>query len=162
MKRFPWWRNTKRQDTDGGGGGGGQKGQPLLLEISVFHPSRGRAQWPGPAREWRGRRATSSDISRVKTSPEPSHLLQPRFNQDTLCQSQRSEARMGHPSCPKTRYVNLRTCFTHLYFPALSDVCPTFLLFDCERMRVLTLPISLQEWFSELDDAGQVARGLFN
>lgn len=67
---------------------------------------------------------------------------------------------MGQPFCPKTHYVNLGTCFTHLYFPALSDDYPTFLLFHCKQMCVLTLPISLWGRFSELDEAAQLAPGL--
>lgn len=56
--------------------------------------------------------------------------------------------------------MNLGKCFTYLYVPALRDVCPTFLLFHCEQMHVLTPPISLQEQFPDLDEAAQLVQGL--
>lgn len=67
---------------------------------------------------------------------------------------------MGHCSPRETHYVNLGTRFTYLYFPALSNVCPTFILFHCEQTCVLTLPIAPCEWLSEADAAVPVAQGL--
>lgn len=74
----------------------------------------------------------------------------------------KNEAPTGHSSCPKTHYMTLGTAFTYLYLPALSDVCPTFLLFHCRKLRVLTPSPSLRAHFSEPAAAARVAQRPFN
>ena len=133
-------------------------------KLKMLHCSRGRVLWPGTAREWKGRRATFSDLSRFKNLlPHTRTLtsfktwLQPAH---TLPVTKKWSSHWGHPSRSKTHHVNLGMYFTYLYFLALSDVCPTFLLLHCKQMCVLTLPTSLREQFSERGDAAQVAQGL--
>lgn len=140
---------------------GGQDGQPLLLKISDAPPfqrqspsdqaQQGSGEAGGPHAQTSPRKVKILpphpwSLTSFKTQVQPGH---------TLPVTKTWIAHMGHPSCPKTHYVKCGMCFTYLYFPALSDVCPTFLLFRCAQMHVLTPLSSLPQWFAELDEAAR-------